>query len=397
MKLLLSNPIVNNISILVFFLLVVIGENIVTVLFGLPYQDYLKFFYLISLLLLVIQYEKFLFNRIGMLLLGFLFFSFLYAIISHHKVLYYPKSLVTPLILFYCIPKMRRLWKNIFLMLISIYIVNSLIAIWEKLNHSFLLGWVRVDYLVNDSFRTNFRSVSLLGYSLQDALFTTIVMTFILFSKIKSEYKYALWGLGFIALLCFEGRASIMLNALLLCLYFITLFKGKDTNLKNVALIVVISLSLFYIYNNTDYGNRLKSLGLNDNIGSTEARLNAIQMINYIDGQRLVFGMETSEYEVLRERSEVVIVENFWIAWVCSYGLIIIIPFVLVSTYMAIYFYRGYKARDALLTSIAFVVLASTNNSLEWSYVFLYVFFSCIYIFNPSHISHCIPSFFVEK
>lgn len=400
MKILSNNSYLGNVAVLLFFALVVIGENIITVVFHIPYKDYLQYFYIISLFLIIWRINDLWRTsqiRNFMIVVALIY---LYGIINHRGAIFFPKDLVSGVFLFLCSPKEQRYWRKIFILLFLIFFIECFIALWERLNSTFLLGWIRDEesMQIEQTTTFDFRSTALLGHPLLNALIMTTIMTFVLFSRIKTTYKYLAWTIGFISILCFDGRASMIINVSVFVLHLAlySFSKNNRSKFKTITLGIVISGSLYYLYNVSLLGRRLKMMGIMDSAGSTEARIYALDIIDYMNSNQIIFGVETSMRENLRQMAGVDILENFWIAWTLSYGLIVLLPFVIIVTFLVAYYYKGYNRLVAFISALTFVVLASTNNSLQWSYVPLYVFLVCIYIFNPKNINFIIPHKYLD-
>ena len=101
----------------------------------------------------------------------------------------------------------RNIWKTIFYVFLSFYILECSLAIIERIFSTNLpilrVGeslWKGIDTAEDSSFR----SEALLGHPLQNALIVISAMSFILVSKLSINWKFGLWGLGFLALLCFN-------------------------------------------------------------------------------------------------------------------------------------------------------------------------------------------------
>lgn len=123
--------------------------------------------------------------------------------------------------------------------IISVYIVNSLLSFYEFKTGMRLLEFsmneISVDF-VQDS-DSQFRSLGLFSHPLISANFNTIVYSFILVSeKIPLKQRILLLGIGLLGIIGFNSRAA-MLTVFLLTFVFLGL---KKVSLFKVVLLVLI-------------------------------------------------------------------------------------------------------------------------------------------------------------
>lgn len=388
------------IAILFFIFVVIMGENIIVAGLHFDYPFYLQGIYIISFLL-ALFHVFYKYDLANILLFLFTVFVFIYGITTGRG-LTYPSLLVAAFFLFINMPKRQRYWRIIAKVLFFFFIFNSLIAFVERISGYHLLGFLDVqsgalrDFTDDIAGGHSFRSVALLGHPLSNALMTTIIMTFVLFSELKSIIKLSFWFICFLGIVCFNARAAMATNAIILIIYIVnTSFSNKihDEN-KFVRLLIpiIIMFICLSVYLFTGMGERLKNLGLIDEEGSTQERINTLFMLSAIDTENLVWGASLQYRTMIEAVVGVNKIENYWVGMIFRYGLVIMIPYLMLVFYLFWNYYSGYPKFYALVTSTSFLILSSTNNSLMWTYTPLFVFLICIYIFNPQNHNNIIPT-----
>ena len=149
------------------------------------------------------------------------------------------------------------------------YLFETGMAITERVLGTTILGWNDIEFSVEDWGVSGFRSAALHGHPLYNALMVSISMAFILFSPLKIKYKMILWSMGYVSILCFNTRGSIVGNALLLAFYiiYVLLFDNSISSRTKVRLVMfssimtIVGLILFF---NVGLGGRLAEMGLFD-------------------------------------------------------------------------------------------------------------------------------------
>lgn len=292
----------------------------------------------------------------------------------------------------------QRIFKKVFFVLIAFFLTEVLIAIFEKIQGTAVFGWVNN----GSAFMTlgsgnEFRSVALLGHPLQNALTVSILMSFILTSPLKKKYKYTLWMLGFISILCFNTRAAIVGNVLVFLFYYIYNIKSfvKSHSLSNLFIGIVCIFSCVYFVLYTDLGGRLKDMGLFDE-NSAQVRVDVWSIFDYFPLNDFLWGISPVAKDLILYKTGLYATENFWIDWLFTYGLIFLIPFVISYFCWIKYLYGGYSRISIIITLSTFLLIASTNNSLSVTFIPVFVFLFCVKIFNPTILKKYMPIKYVE-
>ena len=114
--------------------------------------------------------------------------------------------------------KQLVMWKKLGFLCFTFYLVECLIAIFERFTYHLVFrprGEILntlSENMLEDAF--GFRSGGIHGHPLQNSLIVSIIMIFILTSSLKAKFKYPLWLLGYIGVMCFNTRAAIVINGI---------------------------------------------------------------------------------------------------------------------------------------------------------------------------------------
>lgn len=278
----------------------------------------------------------------------------------------------------------KRISRSIFIL----YIIECVIAIFERIIGSYVFGWVTKDdgIIMSLGDANEFRSTAMFGHPLQNALVVSTLMAFILFSEIKTKTKLWLWFLGYISIMCFNTRSSMVGDAMMLGLFLFSKVlssKGKG-KIKYFMLLLLISATLLYLLFRTSLGGRLVEMGLVDDT-SAQVRINTWSIFDYFSLSNFLWGHSTKEAADFSYSAGLIATENFWIDWMFLYGLVTILIYVVLMFHLLKSLYVDYKRIAILGTCCNFWLLASTNNSLSTSFIPLLVFILCIIIFSPKN------------
>lgn len=391
------------------FLILFLGENVCSFL-KMKFTDMTMYFVLIGIIITICQGGG-VFRKYRELIL-FVLFSLLYFCIRFFIYgsdgLFRVTTLLFGAIILLCaylspyLKQNTRICKMLPVILLSFYIVNCCLAIYERINEDLVFGMSdgRTTLVILDDIST-FRSTSLWGHPLQNALGTITIMTFILTTNAKLFIKVFLWGIGFFSLLCFNARSSIVGSILILLYYVIIILRKKYNghfNLMKMLLFVttfyVVLWLAYFLMQSYGLGGRLLSMGLMDDEGSSAVRIDAWSVFSYIDLEGLLFGYNEKS-RLLLDKAGLAIMENFWIGWILDYGLILVIVFIILMFFLLKRLYRNYSLSELIMTMSAFWLIASTNNSLAWTYIPEFIYMLCIVIFDPINKKY-LPNFLNE-
>jgi len=368
------------------------GNNII-INFGLSSKYVNAIYLVISLILIAINRDIVLYKNkwLKILLLYLAVFSaYQIFIVGGEGSLTIPLLLCCSPFVFSCFPSYsgscKRLQESLFNVLIIFFIVECSIALLERILWINFFPWHMDDFgIVEAEIFDNakeFRSCSLLGQSLQNALVVSTIMTFILVSNMRNEYKYSLWTLGYMSILCFNTRTSIVGNVLILVFYSFcqTLKSGRlklSLLLKVLPAFGVIALLVF----NFGLGGRLLDMGLVDD-SSAQTRIDTWNIFYFFDIKEFLYGLSQDKVRIVLLQSRLKVTENFWIDFLLRLGLVFIVIWTFLYVKVVLQLYKGYKRLPAFITASTFLLLASTNNSLSATWIPLFIFLFSIYIFK---------------
>lgn len=291
--------------------------------------------------------------------------------------------LFPPLILFVIqqmeLPKLRM--QKVF---INIFIINSLIAIFEFVIKSHVIG--NYDSTYTEGYVTfsssEFRSVALLGGPLANAEITLILNAFLLFSNYKKKYK--LFFLGTLAILAYNSRTSFFMNAVIFMLYSIINFHSftkKQKRLLVGAMFFIVAFVTFVVFN-TNMGSRLFLTDETDG-GSIDVRLMLFDYAMRMNYKDFLFGMAYSKYLSLYDAIGVKIIENLWLNFIFHYGIIAVIYFTISYFFVIKKIFANYKLSTELTIVLGLVVVMSSTNGLYSNYRSFLLLMICGYMFSP--------------
>lgn len=263
------------------------------------------------------------------------------------------------------------------------FIVECCLAIFER-----IINWNTFEVVENSTLIAagEFRSSALQAHFLSNALIVCIVMNFMLVSKMQAQRKVLFIGLGFLALLCFNSRAAIVIEVISVVFYFFTIIlkssRRNNKEKKYFLYMVFATLLALPTLISMGWGGRLFATSTFVKDDNFLVRMRAIDMFDYISWDRLLFGIEPTMMKVLMARVNIPIIENFWIVFVFYYGIILSI--ILLFVYWKIFSIRlkNFSTISILINVGTFIFISSTNNSLSAGIPALSFFILCTYIYN---------------
>lgn len=289
-----------------------------------------------------------------------------------------------------------KIMKGVTKILIAFYVLECGLAIIEFIFKFHLFGWVDTTFETNLDLSKwdSFRSVALHGSPLTNALIVTILNAFFSVSAINNKYKFMLWFMGFLAVLAFNARIAIFLNAFL---FIYQIFKIVTSNQISISkkMVTYIGISLFvpvivFLVIYKGWGDRLFKNELFDE-NSGQVRLDVFSIFDYVSSSRLLLGHSMKSFEAIRDLAGLLIIENFWICLILLFGLVFVILLVILYFKLMRKYLKSYSFTDGLLVSSLFLVLASTNNSLFTQYIPLFLFLLCLNLFSPKTVKILLP------
>lgn len=272
------------------------------------------------------------------------------------------------------------------LLLYTAFIFECTIAILERILY---INVFKLDLGNNEILTTSdynyleFRSIGLYGHPLQNSLIVFIFILFILVYESNIVQKFTLSIIGIISIFCFNSRAAIVISISCFGLYLIywlaTQRKAGCIKMLAFLCILIACVALYKLYTSGIIGGRLASFGLYDE-GSASVRVNAWSIFNYYDISDFLLGINSTELDILKYRVGLHAIENFWLNWVLSYGLLFVIGLVIFYIPVIKRLFRSEHLLCKIFIIIPFITLASTNPSLAVSIIPMTTFLLLSYI-----------------
>lgn len=233
-----------------------------------------------------------------------------------------------------------------------------------------------------------FRSSALWGQALPNAIVVSIINSFILFSNgFSLKRKCQLFFLGILAILYFNARFALLVNALLFIVFVCnTLFNhsiSKKEKRYIVFFLTVATLGIYVLIFNYSFGGRLVEMGLYDE-GSADIRVRIFDIFLYSQISDFWFGIPASQLDLLRYRTatDLYIMENGWMILLFRFGIVFLV--LLIVLYIPLFkrFVLNFTRKQATILLLFFMIMMSFNNAIATWDAFISVFFLCCYAFS---------------
>lgn len=213
-----------------------------------------------------------------------------------------------------------------------------------------------------------FRSQSLWGHPLSNAGMMTYLLVFILqWDEISIKRKNILWGLGMLALLCFNSRMAIVCSA---ALYVLINYKELSHSKHKITILFFMCLlagGFFYALFFTPLGGRLLNMGLYGSDYSSLARTQILDIFDGLDLNKYMFiGIPYSQIEIIQIKAglDFLIIENPWIIFIFRYGIVQTVAMVVFFIPIFKKWLLPYGKVNAIIVSVFFLAIVSSSNSL---------------------------------
>lgn len=242
--------------------------------------------------------------------------------------------------------------------LIAFYIIECGLAIFERLIGTNIFVNVNAGY-------DGFRSYSLIGHPLQNALCVSIMMSFILFSDLK--YKLELFFLGMVAILCFNTRSTMVFWGVASIIYMFYLIFTHNKQYKKFAWYVIFAgIVLTYLMIRYDFGSRLLEMGLYDE-SSASVRIRIFEIFNFYSLSDFILGMPSYQIEKILYRAGIdeLIIENYWLMFILRFGIIFTIALFICMLSFLMKMLEDRPSFEKWFIILSFLLISSTNNSMS--------------------------------
>ncbi len=291
-------------------------------------------------------------------------------------------------------------WMSIMMIVFYSYLIETGLAIFERLRQEPLFGWRgEFFYSMDATGEISYRSYALYGHPLGNSLIVSTAMFFILISSLMPKYKFLLWGVGFLAVLCFNSRSGIVGNGLALIVYILynSLSENVKSSIKSSYLLGgwLFVIGAFFAVFQLGLGGRLMDMGLMDE-SSSQTRIDALNLLDYgVKG--FLLGHTFEEALSIKAQYGLMNLENPWLGILLRNGLVFLVVYVLLYYLTLKYLLRDYKLFDKLFVSVCFLLMASTNNSFDSNSIFLTYFMILSICFNPHLFKRIIGKRYLQE
>lgn len=276
-----------------------------------------------------------------------------------------------------------RIIRNI---LILFLIVQSSIALYERLTYTTLLASEDDFFVMVEGQNWTFRASGLLGHPLANAMSISTLLAFVMCSSMKFPKKLLLVLIAYIALLCFNERGYILISTFVLIVYlggtYNKLLRKEKMFIWMICIPAVIWL--FSYLQTSDWGGRLFNTESASSDHNAQVRLLALSAFSYLDFGQLVVGSPTN-YEYVLNKMALAGIENGVVSIILYHGLLI---GVIALVFWGIFQFnklQDFGKLQKYLILIAFYGIGITNPHLTNPYQWM-IFLLSIYSFKPSKV-----------
>lgn len=256
-------------------------------------------------------------------------------------------------------------------------LINSIIAIFEFLTNSRIIAVEFKDF-------SYFRSSALLTHPLNNSLIT-VSLSLLLFNKtFLPGIVYILITL--LALFSFGGRSALVIFVFVLFIYYFPqiwkfITSGVKANKKRVALFMLPGylaiLSFLMILINSGITERIMSNLYID--GSASARIDVFFLLEQLTVSEWIWGASHRLLESIELYIGINVIENYFIGWLFTFGLIGTIPLAM-CVFLPLYYFSRNGDYSSKLSVLIFFLVGITNNSLTTKTPVLLLLFSVLYL-----------------
>lgn len=273
---------------------------------------------------------------------------------------------------------------------ITFFVLNCLLAIIERIIN--IHFFPEIDELnsisVNNQVEryTGFRSSSFIGHPLLNALVMSIIMGYIIISKMEIWKKYSLLSIGLLSLLSFNARGSFIVWAFIILIYIYRLFYYKRISItKKIFVVIVVILSAVTIYIliiNYGFGDRFVTDEIFDE--SAKTRIDVFDTFKHISLNDIITG-NNEHYESILFKHSLGGYENSYILLIIKYGAVIILPFLLIWYNIIRKKILNYSMFNKFVIVSSFVIVGSLNNNFIQHMPFVYFMISSTVFVNVAN------------
>ncbi len=283
---------------------------------------------------------------------------------------------VVPIVATLVFSKNEQRHRKLFRILVFVfYFLECALAIIERSLNVNLLPFEMVEDVVEfynmrgETFE--FRSTALLGHPLVNSLIVSMLTAFIVTDKTISLWgRSLLFSIGYVALLCFNGRAALIVVSVLLIPYLShEIVKKSRKPFISFFVVIAVVAGLFMVLYDSDLGGRLVKEGFDDD--SSRSRLLAFNFYKHITTYDLWIGGH-GLYNRVATALHTSGVENGVVCVILNYGLFFAVA--LLAALIAFHWklLSVYSKSSRLIILLVFFIIGSSNPNLSLSSCWLY-------------------------
>lgn len=332
------------------------------------------------------------FNKEELAIVILVILIFLYKLFSGHREFYAGllNSILFPALTILLLPKgdtdeSEQSRDKVFKIILIFFIVECSIAILERVLYiNIFPATMHLGSGISSRNDISFRSAGLQNHALQNVLCIITILLFILYSDIKNNYKLWFSLLGSLALVSFNSRGALIIWAVIFSLYILIRIRQKSKNILTTGCIatfcfitLVAAIPLILIKYNL--AGRLFSRDLLDDSG--DVRLQVLGILRDFDFTFFIGGHSQEVLDEIILAMDILAIENFWIILLLKYGIVLLIPMIFIYGKLIAKYMRRYTPVIKYFIIGSFLLLASTNNSLDATGIPLMLFLICAYSF----------------
>lgn len=274
--------------------------------------------------------------------------------------------------------------RTIYKMIMAFFFVEILICSSERLLMQNFFVQSQESLSMEDITKTEFRSLSIHGHPLQGALMLTVIMSFIYACNMQYIKKLIFLTCGFAAIMAFNTRSSMVYWAVLIGLLVVynTFSKATPTKYKIIGFFyILLGISALSYLISKGWGGRLIEMSLFDE-SSASVRVDLFYMFNFLSLNDILWGIPLETIEYIKYMSGIAIIENYWVIYVFSYGLVGTIIFVVFTAACLRPLLKNYTFMQKVIVVGSFLLISSTNNSMATNCPAMFIFVLCAYAFQ---------------
>ena len=260
---------------------------------------------------------------------------------------------------------------------LGFFLIECSLAYYERYYGVLVFPYSRQDSEIRYSWM--FRSRSLYGDPLNNAMMVLTIMTYLALTKLDIKMKILLLFVGYFSLFCFNARAAIVVSTVfVLPIGVLELARKKNMFFAKILILLVVFGVVLVGSNlalNTDLGGRIIKMDLLD--GSAMTRLDVFNFYEFVTPKDLIVGNPINT-EMLKYKLNAAGIENGFVAYVVYFGVLFSVPVVLFLVLMVVNINKYVHLRIRVYFVSVFFIIGLTNPNLihveQWAVLIICMF-----------------------